>query len=163
MDPTQLSPVLRLLGPQGDPPNQPLPFNIFFSPLSLPLKVIKIQEWVQIGTLGILLPVVVVFKVTARDLGTEAVVEGTVRPFQGSQGGAVTLNQGNRVLLMYPLVGMEATQAIAGDRGMVQSIVLGAILHFQALSESVPSAMLLFDNLILMRAVGIVHSVSNWV
>ena len=53
----------------------------------------------------------------AGDLGTEAVVEGTARSSQGSQGGAVTLNLGNRVLLMYPPVGMEATQTIAEDRG----------------------------------------------
>ena len=56
----------------------------------------------------------------AGDLGTEAVVEGTARSSQGSQGGAATLNLGNQVLLMYPPVGMEATQAIAGDRGMAK-------------------------------------------
>ena len=47
-------------------------------------------------------------------------MEGTTRPSQGGQGEAVTLNQGNRVLLMYDPVGMEATQAIAGDRGMTK-------------------------------------------
>ena len=120
MDPPQLSLVLCLVGPQGNPPNQPLPFNLFYPPQALPLKVIKIQEWAQIGTPGILLPVVVVFQVAAGDLGTEAVVEGTARSSQGSQGVAATLNQGNRVLLMYPPVGMEAIQATAEDRGMTE-------------------------------------------
>ena len=52
---------------------------------------------------------------------------------------------------------------MAGDRGMAKSILLGAIVHSQAGSEPVPFAMLLFAKVILMRAVGIVHSVSNWV
>ena len=99
----------------------------------------------------------------ARELGTEAVVVGTTRSTQGGQGEVVTPILGNRVLLMCPLVGMEAAVVMAGVRGMVQPIALGAIHHFQALSEPAPSAMLLFAKVILMRAVGIVHSVSNWV
>ena len=54
------------------------------------------------------------FKVATREKGTEAEVEGTVRP---SLGGVATLNQGTLVLLMYPLVGMEATKETTGGSG----------------------------------------------
>ena len=60
--------------------------------------------------------VVEVFKVAARETGTEAEVEGIVTSL-GGQGGVVTLNQGNLVLPMYPLVGMEATKETAGGSG----------------------------------------------
>ena len=80
-----------------------------------------------------------VFKVTARDLGTEAEV--------------VTLNQGTRVLLMYPLVGMEATQAIAWDRGTAKPAAQTVVYSMLAWSRPVPSAMQEFAKVILMRAV----------
>ena len=116
LDPPQLSLVLCLEGPQGVPTYQPLIPNLFYLTQALPSKVIKIKEWAQIGTPGILLPVVLVFKVAAGDLGTEAEVEGIVTSL-GGQGGVVTLNQGNLVLPMYPLVGMEATKETAEGGG----------------------------------------------
>ena len=163
MDSTQFSPVLRLLGPQGDPPNQPLPFNLFFPPLALPLKVIKIQGWVQIGAPGILHLGVVVFQVSARDLGTEAEVEGTARSSQGGQGEVVTLIQGTRVLPMYPLGGMEATQAMAGDRGMAKSAAQVVAYNMLAGSPPVLSAMQGFAKVILVRAVGSGTRLVIWV
>ena len=159
MDPPQPSLVLGQVGP----PKQPLLSNLFLQHQTLPTKVFKIKVRAQIGTSGLHPPEVVVCQEAAREIGTEAVVVGTVRPTQGRQGEGVTPIQGNRVLLMCPLVGMEAAVVTAGVRGMVQPIALGAIHHFQALSEPVPSAMLLFAKVILMRAVDIVHSVSNWV
>ena len=61
---------------------------------------------------GLLPLVVVVVKVSTRETGTEAEVEGIVTSL-GGQGGVVTLNQGTLVLPMYPLVGMEATKETA--------------------------------------------------
>ena len=98
-----------------------------------------------------------------RETDTDAVVVGTTRSTQGGQGEVATPILGNWVLLKCPLVGMEATLAIAGDRGMAKPIALGVIFHIQAGSEPVPFAMGMFAKVILMRAVGIVHSVSNWV
>ena len=72
-----------------------------------------------------------------------------------------TLNQGTRVLLMCPLVGMEATIAIAGVRGMAKPTAQGVVFNIEAGSEPVPSAMRLLAKVIVMRAVGIVHLVSN--
>ena len=141
MEPPLPSLVLGKVGPQGNPPNHPLLSNLFFLHQTLPTKVIKIREWAQIGTPGLLPPVVVVCHVAAREIGTEAVVEGTARPSQGGQGGVATLNQGTRVLLMYPLVGMEATQAIAGDRGMAKPTAQDVVFNMQAGSEPVHSAM----------------------
>ena len=86
---------------------------------------------------------------------------GTARSTQGCQGEVLTPILGNWVLLKCPLVGMEASTAMAGDRGMAKPIALGVIVHFQAGSEPVPFAMLLFAKVIVMRAVGIVHSVSE--
>ena len=90
-------------------------------------------------------------------------VEGTARSSQGSQGGAVTLNQGNRVLLMHPLVGMEATQAMAGDRGMTGQDAKAVVYNMLAGSEPVPSAMQGFSKVILMRAIGSGTRLVIWV
>ena len=111
---------------------------------------------------GILLPeVVVVFKVAARETGTEAVVVGTACSTQGGRGEVATPILGNRVLLMCPLVGMEATFAIAGVRVMVKPFALGVKFHIQAGSEPAPSVMRMFAKVIVMREVGIVHLVSK--
>ena len=115
LDPPQHSPVLCLEGTQWVPPYQPLILNLFCPPQTLPLKVIIIQEWAQLVIPGILLPeAVVVFKVAARETGTEAEVEGNARSSPGDQGGVETLNQCTLVPLMYPLVGMEATKVTTG-------------------------------------------------
>ena len=107
---------IKLEVQQWIPPNQLLVLNHFFPPLSLktnPLKVIL--EWAHLVISGLLPLVVVVFKVAARETGTEAEVEGVTS--LGGQGGVVTLNQGTLVLPMYPLVGMEATKETAGGSG----------------------------------------------
>ena len=109
--------VLCLEVQQWVPPNQPLVHNHFFLPQTLktnPLKVIL--EWAHLVISGLLPLVVVVFKVATRETVTEAEVEGLTS--LGGQGGVVTLNQGTLALPMYPLVGMEATQAMTEDRGM---------------------------------------------
>ena len=97
------------------------------------------------------------------DLGTEAEVEGAVRPSQGGRGGVVTLNQGNRVLPMYPPVGMEATQAIAGDRGMAKPTAQVVAYNMLAGSEPVLFAMQGFAKVILMRAIGSGTRLVIWV
>ena len=158
MDPPLLSLVMGKVGPQGDPPNQPLISLLFFLHKTLPLQNQGVgANWYS----GLLPPVVVVCHVAARELDTEAVVEGTARPTQGGQGGVATLNQGTRVLLMCPLVGMEATPAIAGDRGMAKPTAQVVGLNMLAGSEPVPSAMQEFAEVIVMREVGFWHWVSN--
>ena len=82
-------------------------------------------------------------------------------PTQGGRGQVVTTILGNRVLLMCPLVGMEATFAIAGVRVMVKPFALGVKFHIQAGSEPAPSVMRMFAEVIVMRVVGIVHLVSK--
>ena len=123
--------------------------------------VFKIREWAQIGTPGHLPPVVVVCHVAARETGTEVAVVGTACSTQGSRGEVVTPILGNRVLLMCPRVGMEATFAITGVRGMVKLFALGVKFHFQLGSEPALSVMRMFAKVIVMRAVGIVHLVSK--
>ena len=100
---------------------------------------------------------------STRDLGTEAEVEGTARSSQGGQGEVVTLTQGTRVLPMYPLGGMEATQAKAGDRGMAWPAAQAVAYSMLALSPSVPFAMQGFAKVILMRAVGSGTRLVIWV
>ena len=112
--------VLSLVFQQGDPPNQPQLPPLLFNHQTLPTKVIKIKVQAQIGTSGLHPPEVVVCQEAARETGTEAVVVGTACPTQGRQGEVVTPIQGNRVLLMCPLVGMEAAVVMAGVRVMVQ-------------------------------------------
>ena len=120
LDPPQHSLVSCLEVQHREPPNQPLSLNLFFPPITHPLKVI--QEWAHLVQPGILLPeAVVVIKVAARGTGTEAEeVEGTARSSPGGQGAVETLNQGNLVLLLMSLlVGMEATKATTTG-GMTQ-------------------------------------------
>ena len=88
-------------------------------------------------------------------------VVGTARSTQGLQGELLTPILGNRVLLKCPLVGMEATPAIAGDRGMAKPTAQGVVFNIEAGSEPAPSAMRKFAEVIVMRAVGTVHQVSN--
>ena len=64
---------------------------------------------------------------------------------------------------MYPLVGMEATQAIAGDRGMAKPAAQAVAYSMLAGSPSVPSAMQEFAKVILMRAVGSGTRLVIWV
>ena len=66
----------------------------------------------------------------------------------------VTPTQGSQVLPKYPLVGMEATQAKTGDRGMEWPAAQAVAYSMLALSPSVPSAMQGFAKVILRRAVG---------
>ena len=62
---------------------------------------------------------------------------------------------------MYPLVGMEATQAMAEDRGMAKLAAQVVAYNMLAGSEPVLFAMQEFAKVIVMRAVGFWHSVSN--
>ena len=144
--------------PQWDPPNQPQISLPLFKHKTLPIQVYKIQERAQIGTPKLLPSEVVVCHVATREPGTEAAVVGTIAcPTQGCQGEVVTPILGTRVLLMYPLVGMEATIVIAGVRVMVKPFALGVTFLIQPGSEPVPSAMRMLAKVIVMRAVGTVH------
>ena len=150
--------VLSRLMPQGDPPNQPQISLPLFKHETLPIQVYKIQERAQIGTPKLLPSEVVVCHVATRELGTEAAVVGTIAcPTQGGQGEVATPILGNRVLLMCPPVGMEATLAITGVRGMVKLSALGVEFHFQLGSEPALSVMRMFAKVIVMSVVGIVH------
>ena len=105
--------VLSRQMPQGDPPYQPLLSLPFKQLATLPIQVFKIQERAQLGTLKLLPPEVVVCHVATRELGTEAVVVGTLAcPTQGVRGEVVTPILGTWVLLMCPLVEMEATSHV---------------------------------------------------
>ena len=73
------------------------------------------------------------------------------------------LNQSNWVLPMYPLVGMEASHAMAGDRGMAKPAAQVVAYNMLAGSEPVLSAMQGFAKVILMRAVGSGTRLVIWV
>ena len=99
---------------------------------------------------GLLPLVVVVFKVAARETGTEAEVEDVSS--LGGQGGVATLNQGNLVLPMYPLVGMKVTKDMLVDHG-TQLDVKTAVCNTIAGSQGAVPAILRYSEVILMRAV----------
>ena len=90
-----------------------------------------------------------VFKVAARETGTEAEVEGVTS--LGDQGGVATLNQGTLVLPMYPLVEMEVTKALSGDHG-TRLDVKTAFCNMIAASFGAVPAIPRYSEVILMRA-----------
>ena len=118
----------------------------------------KIQERAQLGTLKLLPSEVVVCHVATRELGTEAAVVGTLAcPTQGVRGEVVTPILGTRVLLMCPLVGMEATIAMAGVRGIVRSSAIPAVFLIQVGLGPAPTATRMLAKVIVMRVKGAMH------